>query len=366
MGEKDAKTEDVKPKEQKPDQPPPAAAPPAAVAAAAVVLKLDLHCEGCAKKVKRSIFKNFEGAEEVKSDITNHKLTVTGKVDPAKLRQLIEDKTHKKVELISPLPKKDTAGAGEKKPDEKKPEEKKPEAKKPEEKPKDSTVVLKMRLHCEGCMHKIKRVIKKIDGAKSVDFDADKDLLKVTGTMDVKTLVPFLKEKLKRSVEVVPPPKKDEPKKDAAAGGGGEKKVEKEVGEKKVEKEAGGGGDKKDEGEKKKAVEVVSAGETKAVKVEETPKIEVSKMEHQGFSNYPFYSVPAMPVNHGYIEHGYYGMPTNSNHGYPQQHYPNNQTYPIQYPQFNQYPMQYPQPPTMYNTTQMFSDENPNASCSIM
>lgn len=35
------------------------------------------------------------------------KITVVGKVDPAKLRERVEQKTHKKVELISPQPKKD-------------------------------------------------------------------------------------------------------------------------------------------------------------------------------------------------------------------------------------------------------------------
>lgn len=36
-----------------------------------------------------------------------HKITVVGKVDPAKLRERVEQKTHKKVELVSPQPKKD-------------------------------------------------------------------------------------------------------------------------------------------------------------------------------------------------------------------------------------------------------------------
>lgn len=40
--------------------------------------------------------------------IEDQKVTVVGKVDPAKIREKVEQKTHKKVELISPkLPKKD-------------------------------------------------------------------------------------------------------------------------------------------------------------------------------------------------------------------------------------------------------------------
>lgn len=39
--------------------------------------------------------------------IDGQKITVVGKVDPAMLREQVEQKTHKKVELISPQPKKD-------------------------------------------------------------------------------------------------------------------------------------------------------------------------------------------------------------------------------------------------------------------
>ena len=71
----------------------------------------------------------------MKTDSANNKLTVTGKVDPAGLREKVEQKTKKKVELLSPQPKKEAAGGGagdnksaektEKKPEEKKAEEKK-------------------------------------------------------------------------------------------------------------------------------------------------------------------------------------------------------------------------------------------------
>lgn len=70
----------------------------------------------------------------MKTDMGTNKVTVTGKVDPAKVKARLEEKTKKKVELISPQPKKD---AGDKKPDEKKSDaksEKKPEEKKSEEK----------------------------------------------------------------------------------------------------------------------------------------------------------------------------------------------------------------------------------------
>lgn len=75
------------------------------------------------------------GVEDVKVDSSNNKLTVTGKVDAAKIKGRLEEKTRKKVDIISPQPKKDAAApAGDKKPDEKKPAaEKKEEDKKPKQ-----------------------------------------------------------------------------------------------------------------------------------------------------------------------------------------------------------------------------------------
>ncbi|KAK7345523.1 hypothetical protein VNO77_16127 [Canavalia gladiata] len=291
---------------------------------APVIYKLDLHCEGCVKKIKRTA-RHFEGVETVKADLSANKVTVTGKMDAAKLRDKLAEKTKKKVEIISPQPKKDAA-AGEK-PPEKKPDEKKPEDKKPaENKPKESTVVLKIRLHCDGCIAKIRRIIQKFKGVASVNLDGSKDLVTVKGTMDVKELVPYLSEKLKRNVEVVPPKKDDD-------------KKEKEGGEKK-EKDGGGEKKEKEEGKKEEAA---------------AAKVEVNKMEHlysmpppsfwhdghfPGQTSYP------MEVHPGYANH--YVEPGYVNQGY----------YPVQ-PPLPYYMNPHAPPP------QMFSDENPNG-CSIM
>lgn len=68
-------------------------------------------------------------------------MTVIGKVDPAAIKEKLEQKTKKKVELVSPQPKKD--GGGDKKAEEK-PAEKKPEEKKPAEDKKPKQVKLKV------------------------------------------------------------------------------------------------------------------------------------------------------------------------------------------------------------------------------
>lgn len=132
-----------------------------------VVLKVDMHCEGCASKIVKNLraFKGFyiffctlltrmfiqekidlgfdfhlngcvflllEGVETVKAESNTGKVTVSGKVDPTKLRDSLAEKIKKKVELVSPQPKKEKEKAENKDKDtetnnkaEKKTEEKK-------------------------------------------------------------------------------------------------------------------------------------------------------------------------------------------------------------------------------------------------
>ena len=73
------------------------------------------------------------GVEEVKTDCGANKVTVKGtNVDFTAIKERLEEKTKRKVELVSPQPKKDGGGGGDKKPEEKK-AEKKEEPKKPKE-----------------------------------------------------------------------------------------------------------------------------------------------------------------------------------------------------------------------------------------
>ena len=67
------------------------------------------------------------GVEEVKADRGANKLTVKGtNVDPTTIREKLEEKIKKKVELVSPQPKKDCGDgdSGDKKTEEKKAEKK--------------------------------------------------------------------------------------------------------------------------------------------------------------------------------------------------------------------------------------------------
>uniref|UniRef100_A0A3B5XXG6 HMA domain-containing protein n=1 Tax=Triticum aestivum TaxID=4565 RepID=A0A3B5XXG6_WHEAT len=328
-----------------------------------IVLKVDLHCAGCATKVKRAI-KNAPGVESVKTETAANKVVVTGAADAAEIKERIEARTKKPVQIVSAgaaSPNKDNrdkdkdnkAGAGDKPEKEKskaadkekggggagaEKKEKKVEAadkpKEEEKKPKEpkevrpwatETVTLKIRLHCDGCIDRIKRRVNKIKGVKEVTVDAAKDLVKVTGTMDTAALPGYLRDKLSRPVEVVTPGKKDGDKEDD-----GEKKKDKGAG-------AGDGGEKKDGG---------GGGEDKkdksAASVAPMPMADPSM--YQMPPQYGYMPYPPAPV-------GYYGAaPPPPNPGF----------YPNAGPQ-------YPSPYATYpaHAPQMFSDENPNA-CSVM
>ncbi|KAL6640983.1 hypothetical protein ACP70R_019164 [Stipagrostis hirtigluma subsp. patula] len=306
-----------------------------------IVLKVDLHCAGCATKVRKAI-KHAPGVESVSPDMATGKVTVTGPADAAELKERIEARTKKPVQVVSagsgPPPKKDKdkkpdggaekkgdkdkgrgekkgekekGGGGEKKADDKPKEEKK------HKEPKEETVTLKIRLHCNGCIDRIKRRIYKIKGVKDVAVDAAKDLVKVTGTMDASALPAYLRDKLSRPVEVVAPGKKDDGKKDKGAG----------------DKKDGGGEEKKDK------------SAAAAALVAPMPLADAGMYQmppHYGYTPYhpapgAYYGGAAPPPNTGFYPNAGGG----------------------QYP-----PAPYPYAAHLH-PPQMFSDENPNA-CSVM
>ncbi|GAU20317.1 hypothetical protein TSUD_337980, partial [Trifolium subterraneum] len=329
------------------------------------VFKLDLHCEGCIKKIKRSVL-HLDGVEDVKVDMPGNKVTVIGKVDPHKVRDKLADKIKKTVEIVSfpSPPKKDVAG-DKPQPEKKKPEEEKknkPDDKKSddikieEKSPKQSvqnTVVLKIRLHCDGCIKKIEKIILKIKGVESVNSDLGKDLVTIKGIIEAKEIVPYLTEKFKRTVEVVQPKKEDG------------KNKEKDDGKQKSKENQGGGGGGGD-------------------KIEEVAtKMEVNKMEHYGYGHQPpmyWYDgyEPGQSSNHtvevqqGYPnQQGYYDYNNHVNEheqgysyngqGYGYNNHVNQAQggYMVEPQQQQPFYMHPNHPPP-----QMFSDENPNA-CSL-
>ncbi|KAG2309212.1 hypothetical protein Bca4012_081865 [Brassica carinata] len=375
-------TTDNKPKSGGADS---AAAPAAAAAPSAFVYKVDMHCEGCAKKIKRMV-KHFEGVKDVTADMGGNKLTVVGKIDPVKLREKLEERMKRKVVLTNPPPlpsKVDTSAAPAASGEKKSVGVDKALAPPPPAAPKESSVALKIRLHCEGCIQKIKKIILKIKGVETVAIDAAKDMVTVKGTMDVKELVPLLTKKLKRTVEPVLPAKKDDGaadknKSEAAPPAAKKedpapapavvvteaKKEGSEAGEKK--QEGADGGEKKkegaDAGEKKKEAETVGDKKKEVGDGEKkeggggggAPVATVNKMDYYGYSypTVPMYWQGGHVYGHGYSTEG--------------QSYPvGGQSYPgsgYNYASESYAPYSHP---NMNAAPGIFSDENPNG-CSVM
>jgi copper chaperone CopZ len=198
-----------------------------------IILRVFMHCEGCARKVRRCL-KGFEGVEDVLTDCKTHKVVVKGeKADPVKVLMRVQRKSHRQVELLSPIPKPPA--------EEPKVEEKEPP--KPEEKkePQVITVVLKVYMHCEGCAQEIKKGIQRMKGVEKAEPDLKSSQVTVKGVFDPPQLVEYVYKRTgKHAVIVKPEPEKKKDSDDKGKEGKEEKKVEEAAApeEKKVEEAA--------------------------------------------------------------------------------------------------------------------------------
>ncbi|KAJ3673620.1 hypothetical protein LUZ60_005612 [Juncus effusus] len=285
-----------------------------------IVLKVDMHCEACARKVARSL-KKFEGVEEVKADSRAKMVVVKAKttdLDPMKICERVQKKTHKKVELISPLPK--PADEEEKKEEPPKEEEAPPPAEEKKEEPKTITVVLRIRLHCESCAQVLQKRIKKMEGVESVETDLGNDQIIVKGmNIDPNVLVENVYKKTKRQA-IIQEEKKEEEKKE----------------------------EKKEEEEKK---ELLHEEEEEIKKYEYWPSLYNNNHIQYDFPAYNAYNPYQTPV----VQYGSYGpIPAK-----PMVHYGSYE------PSLVKPVVQYGSYVPSLADDQAFSDENPNA-CSVM
>ncbi|XP_060185256.1 heavy metal-associated isoprenylated plant protein 7-like isoform X2 [Lycium barbarum] len=185
-----------------------------------IVLKVDMHCEACARKVARAL-KGFQGVEEVTADSKASKVVVKGKnADPLKVCERIQKKSGRKVQLISPLPK----PPEENKKDEKK--EELPKEEKKDEPPPVITVKMTVQMHCDACAQVIQKRIRKIKGVESVTTDLENNQVIVKGVVDPEKLANDVHKRTGKQAIVV---KEEEVKKE-------EEKKEEEKREKEEEK----------------------------------------------------------------------------------------------------------------------------------
>ncbi|KAL2515132.1 Heavy metal transport/detoxification superfamily protein [Forsythia ovata] len=267
-----------------------------------------MHCEACARKVRRCL-QGFEGVEDVSTDCKTSKVVVQGeKADPLKVLARVQRKSHRQVELLSPIPPPPSAEQA------KKPEEKdvvKAEEKK--EEPPKITVLLRVYMHCEACSQEIRKRIQKMKGVESAEPDLKSSQVTVKGMFEPESLVNHVYKRTGKQAAII----KVEVEKKEEEKAKDEKKAEES--EKELAKKEEGGGKEKKDADGSSATEAPPKAEAETV---EDPKMELKKNE--------FY--------------------------YYQQHHQNFQVHP-QSQRFVQDLYAYP--------PQMFSDENPNA-CSVM
>jgi copper chaperone CopZ len=479
-------------------------------AAQPVVLKMKLHCAGCAHKVKKAIKRvpgtccrgvvlfpfaspsglirrllSPAGVDSIVTDVAANTVVVAGTADAGALKARLEAKTNKPVEIVSAggapkkppaaEPKQDAgAGVGEKKgvkgaspneeEEEKEKEKEKEKGKKQqaEEKEKEKgkkqqvgtrqampptqpnyysdpqqqqqlknassafgspqveSVLLKIRLHCDGCADRIRRRIGKIKGerklcwvvvcpshmyknshpvffflsfpliplrcaaseltilglvvvgagVKDVVLEANaKDEVEVTGTMDIPNMVSYLKEKLNRDVEAVAlPVRKD------GGGGGGDSEGE---GEGKDDKKHSGGGGKdkvaagaagNDRMDKGKGIEASAAGPSTAAAAAYMSAPAGASTYHVA-PPHGYVAYEQVPPPASYYPYPYYGYGSGDGMGHANPSYYQQQPQTQPQPDGNQQPqVAYPPYPYQFDMApapQLFSDENPNA-CSVM
>ncbi|GLJ55269.1 hypothetical protein SUGI_1186030 [Cryptomeria japonica] len=274
-----------------------------------VVLKVDMHCLGCAGKVKRSI-KTYKGVEDMLFDMKLNTVTVKGNVDPLKLRERVQKKSGRRTEILSPLPKKENV-------EEKEKVEDKGKDKKPEKVP--VTVVLKVWMHCDGCAQQVQRIILKMKGVQEAFADFTNNRVIVKGMIEPKKLVDYVYRKTGKHAQVVPPPppkieeegekkqdgkkeaeevKKDEDKKEEEKKDDGNKKEgEEKKEEAKTDEKKDSGEEVKKEGEKVEGEEKkVEAGKEEEKKTGGEETVIVSTVEEKKNE----FSAPKYVIEHVY------------------------------------------------------------------
>ncbi|KAJ8644211.1 hypothetical protein MRB53_005959 [Persea americana] len=125
-----------------------------------------MHCEGCAKKLKKSL-RGFQGVEDVVTDCKGSKVVVKGKtVDPLKVLDRLQHKSHRKIPVVV-------------------------------------VVTLKVHMHCEACAQGLKKRIRRMKGVESANPDPKSSLVVVKGIFTPQELVEYVYKKVGKHAEIV-------------------------------------------------------------------------------------------------------------------------------------------------------------------
>ncbi|XP_020207488.1 heavy metal-associated isoprenylated plant protein 4 [Cajanus cajan] len=153
------------------------------------IYKVNLHCKECGNKIKRHLMIT-EGVQSVDIEFEKGEIKAKGKIDPLKILKLIEKKSNKKVELISPKvkPKENTTT-------DTKPKEIKD--------PIIRIISLKVHMHCDKCEADLKSRLIKHKGIFNVKTDQKAQSVTVEGTIEVEKLMSFLRKKGHKNSEII-------------------------------------------------------------------------------------------------------------------------------------------------------------------
>lgn len=230
-----------KKKEEAAKEPPPPPPP--------CILGIDLHCTGCANKIKRCLLR-CKGVERVEVNMAQNQVMVKGIVDLQGICERLRKRTMRNATVISPPPpppaEADAAAALKEEP-----------VVVHSQVSEVTTVELFVNMHCEACAQQLQKKILKMRGVKSADANSGAGKLTVTGTMSADRLVQYIHRRTGKLATVVPPPPPPEPPK--------EEEPKKEDGDKKPEEPPAEGANNKEEQEKPSAED---AAEKKAAQGE--------------------------------------------------------------------------------------------------
>ncbi|CAL4925159.1 unnamed protein product [Urochloa decumbens] len=158
---------------------------------APVVLAMDVHCDSCAKKIRKAIMK-VPGAESVTASYETGLVMVQGTADAAVLMARLQAKTKKPIKIVSDGTDENgeaaaSAGASGS--------------------PPPRTILLEMELHCGSCAERVERRVMEIPGVDSVTTDVPGRRVTVTGTADASAVATSLEVRMRTPVRVLSDPR---------------------------------------------------------------------------------------------------------------------------------------------------------------
>ncbi|KAF8722935.1 hypothetical protein HU200_022073 [Digitaria exilis] len=134
---------------------------------APVILSMDVHCDSCAKKIRKAVMK-VPGAESVSASFETGLVVVEGTADAAALRAHLQAKTKKNVNVVSDGTHagEDSGAAGTNAATAGGSSSSPLSSPAPDPAPAAAPIVLEMELHCRSCADKVERRVMEIPGTQ--------------------------------------------------------------------------------------------------------------------------------------------------------------------------------------------------------